>query len=148
MRNILAKLPRLMQGSMKRLLQQVFLAPSYEMAIKRGRALIARFGDRYPAAIECLERDLEECVTYLRFPEAHRRRIRTTNRLERLNGESRRRTKVIPRFPTERSCLTLLYASLLAASKRWRGIPMTAKIVRQLQELRSLNSANNGEAVA
>jgi transposase-like protein len=53
--------------------------------------------------MECLERDLDECVIYLRFPEAHHRRIRTTNRLERLNGESRRRTKVIPRFPTERS---------------------------------------------
>src|SRR5205809_8132443 len=87
--------------------------------------------------MECLERDLEECITYLRFPEAHHTRIRTTNRLERLNGESRRRTKVIPRFPNERSCLTLLYASLRTASKHWRGIPMTASALRQLQELRS-----------
>jgi putative transposase len=148
MRNILAKLPRLMQASMKRLVQQVFLAPSYEVAIKRGRALIARFRDRYPAAMECLERDLEECVTYLRFPEAHRRRIRTTNRLERLNGEGRRRTKVIPRFPTERACLTLLYASLVTASKRWRGVPMTAAIERQLQALRTTSSASAEEAVA
>jgi transposase-like protein len=147
MRNILAKLPRLMQASMKRLVQQVFLAPNYEVALKRGRALIARFRDRYPAAMECLERDLEECVTYLRFPEAHRRRIRTTNRLERLNGESRRRTKVIPRFPTERACLTLLYASLVTASRRWRGVPMTSAIVRQLQALRTTSSANTEEAV-
>lgn len=148
MRNILAKLPRLMQASMKRLVQQVFLAPNYAVAIQRGRALIARFRDRYPAAMECLERDLEECVTYLRFPDAHRRRIRTTNRLERLNGESRRRTKVIPRFPTERACLTLLYASLVTAAKRWRGVPMTAAIVRQLQALRTTSSANAEEAVA
>ncbi len=63
MRNILAKLPRLMQGPMKRLIQQVFLAPSYAVALKRGRPLIARFRDRYPAAMECLERDLEECVS-------------------------------------------------------------------------------------
>jgi putative transposase len=113
-----------------------------------GRALVARFRDRYPAAMECLERDLEECVTYLRFPEAHRRRIRTTNRLERLNGEGRRRTKVIPRFPTERACLALLYASLVTASKRWRGVPMTAAIVRQLQALRATSSAGAEEAVA
>ena len=66
--------------------------------------------------MECLERDLEECVTYLRFPAAHHHRIRTTNQLERLNGEGRRRTKVIPRFPTERSCLALLFASLVTAS--------------------------------
>ena len=147
MRNILAKLPRLMQGKMKGLVQQVFLAPTYAAALKRGRDLIANFKDRYPAALECLERDLEECVTYLRFPDAHHVRIRTTNRLERLNGESRRRVKVIPRFPTERSCLTLLYASLLTASKHWRGISMTAATLRQLQQLRAA-APSKEEAVA
>src|SRR5918992_2590623 len=148
MRNILCKLPRLMQAKMKGLVQQVFLAPTYAVALKRGRDLIAKFKDRYPAAMECLERDLEECITYLRFPEAHHRRIRTTNRLERLNGEGRRRTKVIPRFPTERSCLTLLYASLLAASKLWRGIPMTAAMLRQLAQLRAEAAPAPKEAVA
>ena len=136
MRNVVTKLPRLMQSKMKGLVQQVFGAPTYATALKRGRDLIAKFKDRYPAAMECLERDLEECITYLRFPEAHHTRIRTTNRLERLNGESRRRTKVIPRFPTERSCLSLLYASLITASKHWRGIPMTVADVKQLQQLR------------
>lgn len=136
MRNILAKLPRVMQGQMKRLIQQVFLASSQAQALKRGRALIVQFRDRYPAAMECLERDLEECVTYLRFPSAHHVRIRTTNRLERLNGEGRRRTKVIPRFPTERSCLALLFASLVTASQRWRGVKMTPAASKQLQLLR------------
>jgi transposase-like protein len=107
-----AKLPRLMQAKMKGLVRQIFLAPTYAAAIKRGRDLIAKFKDRYSAAMECLEQDLEECVTHLRFPEAHHRRIRTTNRLERLNGESRRRTKVIPQFPTERSCLSFVICEL------------------------------------
>jgi putative transposase len=149
MRNILAKLPRLMQAKMKGLVQQVFLAPSYDVAIKRGRALIARFRDRYTAAMDCLEADLEECVTYLRFPQAHHRRIRTTNRLERLNGEGRRRTKVIPRFPSERSCLTLLYATLITASKSWRGLTMTPAISKELARLRlALAPAMKEEAVA
>lgn len=149
MRNILAKLPRRMRTKMKALVQQVFLAPTYALAIKRGRALIARFGDRYTSAMECLAQDLEECVTYLRFPEVHHRRIRTTNRLERLNGEGRRRTKVIPRFPTERSCLSLLYATLIAASKRWRGLTMSPAIMKQLQTLRAVNApATKEEAVA
>src|ERR1041384_6949863 len=140
MRNILAKLPRAMQGQMKRLVHQVFRASSHAQALKRGRALIAQFGDRYPAAMECLERDIEECVTYLRFPTVHHHRIRTTNRLERLNGEGRRRTKVIPRFPTERSCLSLLFASLVTASKRWRGVKMTPAATKQLQLLRTETS--------
>jgi len=145
MRNILAKLPRVMQGQMKRLLQQVFLASSHAQALKRGRALIAQFRDRYPAAMECLERDLEECVTYLRFPSVHHVRIRTTNRLERLNGEGRRRTKVIPRFPTERSCLALLFASLVTASKRWRGVKMTPAAIKQLQLLRGEIATTSGQ---
>jgi transposase-like protein len=56
MRNILAKLPRLMQAKMKGLVQQIFLAPTDAAAVKRGRDLIAKFQDRYPAAMECLER--------------------------------------------------------------------------------------------
>jgi transposase-like protein len=142
MRNILAKLPRLMQGQIKRLIQQVFLAPNHALALRRGRALIARFRDRYSAAMECLERDLE-CVTYLHFPTAHHHRIRTTNRLERLNGEGRRRTKVIPRFPTEGSCLALLFASLVTASKRWRGVKMTPAAIKQLQQLRTDTTAKS-----
>jgi transposase-like protein len=133
---------------MKGLVQQVFLAPTYAAALKRGRDLITKFKDRYAAAMESLARDLEECVTHLRFPEAHHRRIRTTNRLERLNGEGRRRTKVISRFPTVRSCLTLLYASLVAASKLWRGIPMTVVTLRQLAQLRAATAPAKEEAVA
>jgi hypothetical protein len=47
------------------------------------------------------------------------------------------RTKVIPRFPTERSCLALLFASLATASKRWRGVKMTPAAIKQLQLLRT-----------
>ena len=148
MRNILAKLPKGMQGRMKKLVHQVFRAPSYEAALKRGRALIARFKDRYSTAMECLEKDLEECVTYLRFPNEHHVRIRTTNRLERLNGEGRRRTKVIPRFPTERSCLSLLYATLITASAKWRGVVMTPAILRKLDRLSAETSTRTEEMAA
>jgi len=136
MRNILCKVPRLMQAELKKLVQQVFLAPDYATGLRRGRALIARFRNRYTEAMLCLEKDLEECLTYLLFPLEHRKRLRTTNLLERTFGESRRRTKVIPRFPTETSCLTLVYASLVTASRKWRGVIMTPKILRQLDQIR------------
>ena len=68
MRNILAKLPRLTQRELKPLLHQVFLAPDQRTALRRGRALLARFRGRFPSAMECLEKDLEECCTYLGFP--------------------------------------------------------------------------------
>jgi len=138
LRNILAKLPKLAAAQLKPLLQQVFLAPEYATGLRRGRALMARFRSRYPSAVECLEQDLEECLTYLLFPKEHQRRLRTTNLLERTFEESRRRTKVIPRFPTERACLTLVYATLITAAQKWRGIPMTPKILRTLDTLRAV----------
>lgn len=136
MRNILAKLPKAVLKDMKKLIQHVFLAPSYEVGLKRGYALINRFKDRYPSAMECLEKDLEECLTYLKFPKDHYRSIRTTNLLERTFEEGKRRTKVIPRFPNETACLKLVYATLITASKRWHGIKVTPAILRQLDTIR------------
>jgi transposase-like protein len=62
LRNILAKLPKLAAMQLKPLLQQVFLAPDHATGLRRGRALLARFRSRYPSAMECLEKDLEECL--------------------------------------------------------------------------------------
>lgn len=136
MRNILAKVPRSMQEEMKRLVKQAFEASTYEEGHQRAQALIARFRERYPSAMECLADDLEACLGHLRFPEAHRRRIRTTNLLERLFGEGKRRTKVIPRFPGEAACLRLLFATLVKASETWHGVRMTPKILRELGQLK------------
>ena len=66
--------------------------------------------------MECLDGDMVECFTYLKFLNVHRKVIRTTNLFKRIFGEGRRRTKVIPRFPTESAGLRLLYATLITAS--------------------------------
>ena len=79
--------------------------------------MIERF--RGPLAMACLEEDLEACLQVPRLPEAHRRRVRATNGLERLFGENRRRVKVIPRFFTEKVEIKLVYATLLAAPRNW-----------------------------
>jgi len=137
MRNFLCKLPRQLQGVMKGRLQRVFHeAPDYATAVKWGKELMAEYRDQHPSAMECLEKDLEECLTYLKFPKAHGKRIRTTNLLERTFGEGRRRTKVVPFFFKERAGLNLVFASLLTASKKWRGLHMTPAIQLELKQLR------------
>ncbi len=84
----------------------------------------------------CLGEDLEASLEQLRFPEAHRKRIRTTNLLERLLGEGKRRTKVVPRLPGEAACLRLVYATLLKASESWHGVKLTPESLRHLDTLR------------
>jgi len=136
MRNILCKLPKKIEKEIKSLIKQVYYASNYEEGLRLGHELIARFRDRYPSAMECLEEDLEECLTYLKFPQAHWKAIRTSNLLERTFEEGRRRIKVIPRFPAESSALRLLYATLITASRSWRGVRMTPDIWWELEVLR------------
>ena len=76
----------------------------------------------------------EACIAHLRFPLGHRRAIRTTNLLERLFGEERQRTKVIPHAFGERA--VLMYAALIRAAERWRGIPITEFEEHQLKAIR------------
>jgi transposase-like protein len=87
--------------------------------------------------MKCLATDLGECLRALRFPEPHRKRIRTTNLLERLFGEGRRRSKVIPRFMNERSGMSLMLAVLEDASASWRGVKVTPSAKRELEALRT-----------
>jgi transposase-like protein len=137
MRNILSKLPRGVQGQMKKQIHRVFRAGTYEQGLARGRKLIADYRDRYPHAMACLAKSLEECITCLRLPESHRRRVRTTNTLERLIEEARRRTKVIGPMANEQSGLSLIHAVLVDVSKRWRGIQLTPRDLEKLNALRS-----------
>lgn len=137
MRNLIAKLPRQARAEIKRLAQRVFIAPTFDEGMRRGKSLIARFKGRFPSAMEALEKDLEEVLVHLKCPREHHRYLRTTNLLERLLGEGRRRTKVIPRFPGEGACLKLLYATLVEASRTWRGLPMTPKTLREMDRLRA-----------
>lgn len=137
MRNILSKLPKKAIPQIKKMTQDVFRAPSYEQGLQRGQNLIANFRQLYPSAMECLQKDLQACLTYLKFPKEHAKVIRTTNLLERTFGEGRRRTKVIPRFPTETSALSLVFAVLTRASQKWKGVRITPKIRAELEALRA-----------
>lgn len=137
MRNILSKLPKDIQAKMKKLIHSAFYAQSYEEGLKIAKDIIVRFSDQFPSAMECFEKDIEETLCVLKFPATHRKSIRSTNLLERLLGESKRRTKVIPRFPTEKSCLSLVYAVLIDTSSHWLGLRMTPKIIEELAKLRA-----------
>ena len=83
-----------------------------------------------------LSDDLEARLNHLRVPVTHRRYVRTTNLIERSFLEERRRTKIIPRFFDERSCLKLVFATLQRASQRWQRIRITELEQKQLLVLR------------
>jgi putative transposase len=89
-----------------------------------------------PAAARCFLDDFDACTAHLRFPLRHRKVIRTTNLLERLFGEERRRTKVVSHAFGERPVLKLMYAAVIRAADRWRGLTVSEFEQRQLKAIR------------
>jgi len=106
------------------------------VARRQAAAFAATWQARYPSAVACVTDDLASLTVHLRFPAEHWRRIRHSNFIERTFGETRRRTKVIGRLPGESSCLGLVWAVLDRASRGWRGLTMTPKALRLLQDFR------------
>ena len=133
MKNVLEKVPEQVHGLIKRLLADVRDAPDYETGQARALALIEQYKRELPSAMACLEDDLQASLAHLKLPSLHQKMIRTTNLCERSFVEERRRSKVIPRFFDEKSCLKLVFATLWRASQRWRDVRFTEMEKRQLE---------------
>jgi len=81
---------------------------------------IRKYADTAPRLAAWMEDNLSEGFTVFEFPLEHRRTIRTTNSLERIIKEIRRRTRVVGVFPNEASCLRLISALLTETSEEWQ----------------------------
>jgi putative transposase len=145
LRNILAKIPIGMHAEIRDGYWACFDTDAattetgprlVEQIDARLTAFADRYGPTYPAAMKILLTDRQGLTAYLRFPAEHHHRIRHSNFIERTFGETRRRAKVIGRFPGETSCISIVWAVLDRASRGWRGLAMTPAGLRQLQDLR------------
>jgi putative transposase len=136
MRNLQSKIPEDVWPAFKARSAACYQAASPALARLLRDDIAATYAGDLPSAVACLDDDFEACIAHLRFPLGHRRAIRTTNLLERLFGEQRRRTKVIPHAFGERAVLKLMYAALIRAAERRRGIRITEFERRQLKAIR------------
>ena len=118
-RNLLGMVGHARRKELAEGLRGVFAAPSREVAVRLACELALRWRTSHPRVAEHLEEHIEECLTCLAFPESHRRRIRTTNGLERLNQEIKRRTQVVRIFPNREACLRLVTALAAEQSEEW-----------------------------
>jgi len=134
--NVLAKVPESEQAEVLAFLNAVYLAPTPDVARTLAKEFLTKYERTLPSAVRCFLDDFEASIAYLRCPEVHRKAIRTTNVIERAFEELRRRTKVIPRFFDERSCLKLAFADLVRAGQRSRRVRMSEIEIKQLEFLR------------
>ncbi len=104
-RNVLAKVPRKLKKTIADEIRSIFYASSRKKAMEFFNQFKAKWEKELPSAVKCLENSLESCLTYLQFPEEEWICLRTTNVIERVNKEFKRRTKPMEIVAGERVLL-------------------------------------------
>jgi putative transposase len=148
MRNLEAKVPAEMWRELKGAAYAAYQAGSPKLAAMAKDDFVSQYEREYPSATQCFLDDFEACVAHLQLPMSHRRVTRTTNLLERLFLEERRRTKIIPHAFGERAVLKLMYAALIRASDTWRRVVISEFELKQLAQLREHLERRHDERVA
>ena len=120
MRNILAYVPQTHKETVASRLKLIWKAPDEKTARALKEDFCREYENRYPKAVECLEQGFEDSIGFYAFEELDSRKISSTNTLERLNREIRRRSSVVGIFPSTDSYIRLITSYLLEYSEDWQ----------------------------
>ena len=124
LRNVAAKLPRRAQPACLEGAKAIYQTPTHRQAVMRFRSWAARWRSSQPRAVNCLEADLDELLNFLHCPEAHWRKIRTTNAIERAFREVRRRTRPMSCFQNPASVDRIIYGIICHLNSAWKDVPL------------------------
>jgi putative transposase len=123
-RNVLAKVTRKLKQAVADDMRSIFYASSKAKAMQFFQVFKERWEKELPSAVACLERSLESCLTFFHFPQEEWISLRTTNIIERLNKEFKRRTRPMEIMAGELSCYRLLAFISLRMELHWRANPV------------------------
>jgi putative transposase len=118
-RNVLSHVPSFSVAEVAEDLKAIFKVRRHKTAEALAEEFVSLYEKSYPKAVSVFEAGIEDALTYLRYPGSHHARIRTTNILERLFKEVKRRTRVVSVFPSETSASTLATEIALRSSEEW-----------------------------
>ncbi|HDX8593393.1 TPA: IS256 family transposase [Aeromonas dhakensis] len=119
MRNVLGKVNRTSQSVVRAALQQVFVQSDEKSAHATWREVAHQLEKRFPAVTQMMDEAEADVLAYFSFPKPHRVKLHSTNTLERLNKEVKRRADVVGIFPNEESIMRLLGAVLAEQNEEW-----------------------------
>jgi len=120
LRNVLAKVPRAQAQMVAAAIRTVFAQPDAAHVARQVDEVAATLQDRFPAVSAQLLDAAADLTAFAAFPEAHWTKIWSTNPLERLNGEIKRRTRVVGIFPNDASALRLITAVCVELHDEWQ----------------------------
>lgn len=118
-RNVLVHVPKRSQAEVSESMKSVFVQRDEKSAKTKAADLVRQFQTRFSKAMEIFEAGIDDVLSYLHYPQPHRVRISSTNPLERLNLEIRRRTRVVGIFPNPAACLRLIGMLLVEKNDDW-----------------------------
>jgi putative transposase len=136
-RNVLAKVPKKLKKAVADDMRSIFYASSKSKAMEFFDIFKARWQRDLPSAVRCLENSLEACLTFFICPQEEWISLRTTNIIERLNKEFKRRTKPMEIVAGENACYTLLAFICLKMELHWKSNPI-GKVRMNLPFLKEL----------
>ena len=123
-RNVLAKVPKKLKEAVADDMRSIFYASSKKKALQFFEQFKDRWEKDVPSAVATLERSLESCLSFMQFPDDEWISLRTSNIVERLNKEFKRRTKQMEILAGEASCYRLLAFISLRMELHWRANPV------------------------
>lgn len=130
--NILDKMPKSVQPNAKRMIHEMYLSPTKDLALKSYGEFINHYSAKYSSACKCLEKDKEQLFNFYDSPAEHWIHIRTTNPIESTFATVRHRTRQTKGCGNRMATLTMVYKLAKLAEKSWiklRGFALLKKVV-------------------
>lgn len=139
-RNVLCKTPKAAKQKVADSMRSIFYAPDRDTAMRQFEHFYELYEKAYPSAVKCLANVLDECLTFMSFPEEDWVSLRTTNPIERVNKEFKRRIKSMEILAGEDSAYRLLCFVALKMEIHWQKSPINRKPNKfELPEFTQLN---------
>lgn len=139
--NVLAKVPKKFKQEVADDVRSIFYASTKGKAMEFLSSFKQKWEKELPSAVKCLENSVSACLTYLNFPKEEWISLRTTNIIERLNKEFKRRTRPMEIVAGEKACYTLLAFISLKMELHWRSNPL-GKVHNNLPFFKKMGEEN------
>ena len=142
-RNMLDKVPKSLWPDVKVLLHDIYYAPDKDKARERMKEAVATLSPKAPKAAMLLEESFEDITAVFFLPEKYRVKLRTSNAIERINGEIRRRDRALRIYPSEGSVMRIIGTLLLEVHDDWH----TGRLYLDMREFLSHKTGHNSDKV-
>ena len=143
--NVLDRLPKSMQAKALEALHEIWQAPSRAMALKAWSTFVREFKDKYPKAVETLEKDKDVLLTFYDFPAEHWKSLRTTNPIESTFATVRHRARQAKGCVSRTTMLALTYKLIMAASEHWNRLAGFERLGQLIEGVRFVDGRSELE---